>query len=113
MENYTKIESEIGKIVENFTQNWMQNHAGESEKSTEKTISYEQVFTVYRILIIPEELIRKYLCLLEKSYLKKECRKYALLLHPDKNGHPDAKKAFQKIYGIITSILKSPTWPGF
>jgi len=63
MENYIKIESEIGKIVESFTQKYMNSYESDPKMESGKTVTYEQVFTVYRILIIPEELIRKYLCL--------------------------------------------------
>ena len=99
-DNYTQLEREIDKIANTFTNKYFQN------SENKEILSHEQVFHVYKILVIPEEVIRKYLSILQKTKLKQEFKRYALILHPDKNCHPEAKKAFQKIYSIIKSIIK-------
>jgi len=62
---------------------------------------------LYKILILPEKSIKTYFDCLDEKTLKKEFRKYTILLHPDKNNHPKAKTAFQKIYGVFEKALKS------
>lgn len=99
-ENYVQLEREIDKIANTFTNKYFQ-----SSENIEN-LSNEQVFHVYKILVIPEEVIRKYLSILKKTKLKQEFKKYALILHPDKNCHPEAKRAFQKIYSIIKPLIK-------
>ena len=39
-----------------------------------------------------------------KEELKKEFRRYTILLHPDKNSHPKAKAAFQKVYCLFADM---------
>ena len=68
-------------------------------------ITDEQVFTLYKVLTTPEDTMMRYLLSLDRNALKKAFRKYTLLLHPDKNGHHDSKRAFQKIYSIIKPLL--------
>lgn len=42
---------------------------------------------------------------LSPEILKSEFRRMAKLLHPDKNGHPNAGKAFQKVHKVYESVV--------
>ena len=62
----------------------------------ESQISFNQAFKVYQILSFPDELLPR------QSRIGRErsgsiYRKLALEIHPDKNGHPMASQAFQKL----------------
>lgn len=59
-----------------------------------KTEKYRQVRELYRILIIPNNFLRNFFSQFKVEVLKKVFRKKALLVHPDKNPHPNAKVAF-------------------
>lgn len=64
----------------------------------------EQMFIV---LVSPHQALEKYFKQLDESSLKKEFKKLALLLHPDKNPSSYAKVAFNKIFSIYESSKNS------
>jgi len=59
---------------------------------------------VYKFLITPENWLNQGLIQMDQSTLKSYYKKLALELHPDKNSHPQAKEAFQKIGGVVRNI---------
>lgn len=66
---------------------------------------YEQILVLYQTLIMPEKTLDTYFKTMSHDDLKKEFRRYTIMLHPDKNSHPKAKQAFQKAYALIRSLL--------
>jgi DnaJ-class molecular chaperone len=49
------------------------------------------------MLLIPDDILKLYLCALSSSQLKNEYKKIALSIHPDKNSHQKASSAFSKL----------------
>jgi hypothetical protein len=66
---------------------------------------FNQILVLYQTLIMPEKTLDTYFSRMSNDDLKKEFRRYTILLHPDKNSHPKAKQAFQKAYALIRSLL--------
>lgn len=66
---------------------------------------FNQILVLYQTLIMPEKTLDAYFKRMTNEDLKKEFRRYTILLHPDKNSHPKAKQAFQKAYALIRSLL--------
>ena len=56
---------------------------------------------MYRMLILPSNILTHFYQGLSAEELKADFKKTALLIHPDKNHHPNAKYAFQKILSIF------------
>ena len=73
----------------------------------EAQIEEMKVMETYQILILPETTLRQYLSSMGSVGLRKEFRKLAMLVHPDKNNHPSAKIAFQKLYGAFVEVLQT------
>lgn len=65
-------------------------------RSGENTLSEEYVYSVYKTIYMPSEIIEASFRKLGES-LNSCFRKMAVLVHPDKNGHPLANRAFQKL----------------
>lgn len=64
----------------------------------------EGVVETYRMLIFPEKTLLAYFRSMPVDDLKREFRRLAMLIHPDKNGHPSAKQAFQKLYNNFIAV---------
>ena len=77
-----------------------------AQKSFDGKMTYEQIISVFKMLLIPKEILQKYLFALNSNVLKSEFRKMALQIHPDKNKHPKAALAFQKINSIYRLALE-------
>lgn len=63
-----------------------------------------RVVETFRVLIFPDQTFKDYLRSLGLDYLRKEFRRLAILIHPDKNQHPHAKVAFQKLYNSFVEV---------
>ncbi len=61
--------------------------------------TFEQVYLVYKFLETPMNLMLQ--GMEEKSDAKKYYRSIVKQLHPDKNAHPQAKEAFQKLQKAV------------
>lgn len=75
---------------------------GQSQQSEEQCMEAQleecRVVETFKLLIFPEDTFKLYLRSLTLDDLRKEFRRLAILVHPDKNTHPHAKAAFQKLY---------------
>lgn len=67
---------------------------------------FVKVKEMYKIIIVPDNSLRNYFSCLQQEEAKKAFRMYALHIHPDKNSHPSAKIAFQKLFKAF--IVDSP-----
>ena len=66
----------------------------------------EQLVETYRMLIIPDKTLLAYFEFLGADVLRREFRRLAMLIHPDKNKHPSAKTAFQKLYNNFLAAVQ-------
>lgn len=80
-------------------------NAAPSEEQDE-LLEMTKVVETYKILIFQEVAFRDYLSSLDGDYLRKEFRRLAMLIHPDKNSHPNAKLAFQKLYNTFVEVSR-------
>lgn len=94
IEYYKKMDYETETLAKKNTSEFM------SSKEFCGQCDYQQILQVYKILIMPEEILKNYMLNLTHDALKGEFRRLAKLIHPDKNKHPKAGAAFQKIHRI-------------
>lgn len=78
------------------------------EQSFEQYLAEElemsKVVETYKILIFPDQTFKDYFRSLGLDLLRREFRRLAVLVHPDKNQHPHAKVAFQKLYNSFVQV---------
>jgi len=55
---------------------------------------------------MPEEVLKSYMLNLKVDAMKSEFRRLAKLIHPDKNKHPKAGAAFQKIHKLYEQAVE-------
>lgn len=96
LDNLKIILEEITRIASKYAREYCQK---------EETADFDQVLLLYQTLILPDKCLSTYFNSLSKAELRKEFRRYTILLHPDKNSHPKAKQAFQKAYGLLGQYL--------
>ena len=106
LDTFKVIYDEITRIASKYAREYCQK---------DQQATFEQTLLLYQTLILPDKNLLIYLYFyasnlsrsLSKDDLKKEFRRYSILLHPDKNAHPKAKQAFQKAYGLFSSLISS------
>lgn len=59
-----------------------------------------QLEEMFKVLVLPEKSLEEYFSQMSQTSLKKEFKKMALLLHPDKNIVSYSKIAFQKVFAV-------------
>jgi len=99
-EYYRKMDNDIETLAKKYTSEFM------SSKDFVGQCEYQQILQVYKILIMPEEILKSYMLNLTTEGLKAEFRRLAKLIHPDKNKHPKAGLAFQKIHRLYEASLE-------
>jgi len=99
LEYFQRMDFEIEKMAQKYTIEFM------SRKEFTGDIGYQQILQVYKILIMPEEILQNYMFSLGADTLKSEFRRIAKIIHPDKNKHPQAGNAFQKVYKVYEVAL--------
>jgi len=67
------------------------------EESSYKNLSMEQAYLAFKFVFISEELMVKGLMGMPSGAWQQWNRQMAKQLHPDKNSHPRAKEAFQRV----------------
>jgi len=99
LEYFQRMDYEIEKLAQKYALEFM------SRKEFIGDMSYQQILQVYKILIMPEEILQNYMFSLGSDMLKSEFRRIAKIIHPDKNKHPQAGTAFQKVYKVYEVAL--------
>jgi len=94
LDNFSIVLEEITRIASKYAREYCQK---------DESAEFEQILLLYQTLILPEKCLITYFNSLTKEELRREFRRYTILLHPDKNSHPKAKQAFQKAYDLISS----------
>lgn len=94
LEYFQRVDYEIETLAKKYTINFM------SQKEFDGSIHHQQILQVYKIMIMPEEILQTYMFSLNADTLRSEFRRMAKIIHPDKNKHPQAGNAFQKIYKV-------------
>jgi len=89
VEAYKKIEPEIDRVASEYAK------------------TCPEAFYIYKIILMPEEILAAYLRNLPEKELKSEFRAYARQIHPDKCSHPKANSAFQKLHACYSLALQS------
>lgn len=96
---FQKIDLEVEKLAKEETNKFM------SQEGVSNNVTYQQALQVNKVLIMPDDVLEKYMLGLSVEVLKSEFRRMAKLLHPDKNKHPRAGNAFQKIYKVYEAVV--------
>lgn len=99
LEYFQRVDYEIENLAKKYTLSFM------SQKDYDGNIHYQQILQVYKIMIMPEEILQTYMFSLNADTLRSEFRRMAKIIHPDKNKHPQAGNAFQKIYKVYEIAL--------
>jgi len=99
LEYFQRMDYEIEKLAQKYSLEFM------SRKEFAGELSYQQILQVYKILIMPEDILQHYMFSLNVDLLKAEFRRIAKIIHPDKNKHPQAGNAFQKVYKVYEDAL--------
>jgi len=99
LEYFQRIDYETENLAKKYTIHFM------SQKEFTGEINYQQILQVYKIMIMPEEILQTYMFNLNADTLRSEFRRMAKIIHPDKNKHPQAGNAFQKIYKVYEIAL--------
>jgi len=99
LEYFQRIDYEIESLAKKYTAKFME------QKEFGGDLTYQQILQVYKISIMPEEVLQTYMFNLTIDTLKAEFRRMAKTIHPDKNKHPQAGNAFQKVYKVYEVAL--------
>lgn len=91
-------EQEINEQARVQAQEYFANHPEES--------TFDQVFLTYKFMLTPSELLVGGMECKSAEDIKRYFRNIAKLLHPDKNGHPSAKDAFQKLLSAVSKASR-------
>jgi DnaJ-class molecular chaperone len=65
--------------------------------------NFDQWMWVYQILLLPEYLLVELLFKQNEKQCKSNFRKLCILVHPDKNTHELASRAFQRLLTVFQS----------
>jgi hypothetical protein len=105
--NLISIIQELEAIAQKHTEEYfrLKSKQIEQEQATSADATeYEKILETYKLLIMPDKTLLEILSSLGREEAKKEFRRVAMLVHPDKNSHPNAKIAFQKIYSHFRKV---------
>ena len=95
---YSEIESKVNQLAAKLANDFL-TQGSSAEKD------HDKVFLVYKFLNTPAEVLQEGLF---QMYQRQEANSYfkklAKQLHPDKNSHPLAKDAFQKLSTTLSLV---------
>ncbi|CAD8047962.1 unnamed protein product [Paramecium sonneborni] len=85
------------------------NHANRycARQGINSSEQLSQIMVVYKMLLLPEGALKKYVQSQQRAILKQEYKIYAKSVHPDKNSHPQCCVAFQKLKKFWVDIPKT------
>ena len=88
-----------------LTRVYMQSlpHLSDSEHNR----TQEKSYLVFKFCNTPKEVLESGMMKMQPNQLTQFYRKLAKQLHPDKNDHPQAKEAFQRVQSAMESAKKS------
>jgi len=69
-------------------------------------LNIDQVFLIYKFLETPMSIMIEGMSSKPGDQMKKYFKQIAIQLHPDKNCHPKAKEAFQKVQKAMEEANK-------
>lgn len=84
---------EVGQLASRKAQRYL----AQNSLPAGETVSLAMLEELFRILIMPASALGLFLRSLTQPQLRQFFRQSAVLIHPDKNPHPAAKVAFQKL----------------
>ena len=93
-----RMEQEINSRATEMAKNYLAQ-LSESERNDEK-LSFQKIFLVFKFSETPETVVLQGMRLMgasDSEQTRSYYKKLALMLHPDKNGHPLASEVFKKI----------------
>lgn len=100
---YLEKENRVNLLAAKLTHEFMCSNLPPTEEDSEK------VYLVYKFLNTPSEILQEGLFqMLQRQEANAYFKKLAKQLHPDKNAHPFAKEAFQKLSTALTVVKSSP-----
>mmetsp|Transcript_46028 Transcript_46028/g.53260 ORF Transcript_46028/g.53260 Transcript_46028/m.53260 type:complete len:537 (-) Transcript_46028:232-1842(-) len=99
IEYFEKIEANVDRLARKQTAEFL------AVKDLSGQCSQEQVLQVYKVTLMPEEILKSYMFNLPLDALKADYRRLVKLVHPDKNSHPQAGIAFQKIHKVYEQAV--------
>lgn len=91
------VNQEIKKLAGVYTLKWLE------QIKTETTCIIDQIVWVYRILLYPEHILRSLMFQEGEKQARKNFRKMAIIVHPDKNQHPLSSASFKKLLKVFGS----------
>ena len=92
------MEAEVNQKASLLTKQYLRDLPVASLTSPEKMQRIrEQTYLVYKFIHSPIEMLASGMSQKDPNQLTQFYRKLAKQLHPDKNDHPQAKEAFQRV----------------
>merc|ERR1719152_156976 len=67
-------------------------------------LKFDNIYLVYKFIETPLQVISSGLCKLSEEDRKNYYKNVARFIHPDKNWHPQAKEAFQKLRAALANF---------
>jgi hypothetical protein len=98
-EDCAQVELQVNRKAQNEAEEFMRKLGNCAEN-----LQMEQAYLVYKFLFISEELMVKGLMGMPQPRQSQWFRSVAKCLHPDKNRHPEAKAAFQRVQSAMESV---------
>jgi len=100
--DYAAVERQVDVQAAQLTKAYLAKLSSSGSVPTDSVRT--QVHLVYKFLNTPEELLQQGMGRLAPKQLSQFYKQLAKQLHPDKNAHPQAKDAFQRVQAAIECV---------